>query len=203
MSSVAAIVLGAGTASRWRAADGESRATKLVAELNGTPLVRHVVDAALASQARPIFVVTGHAQEAVRAALANCDVTFVHNPHYATGLASSLRVGLSALPDDVQGVLVLLGDMPLVSAATLNQLIDAFVAEQPDAVVPLYQGQRGNPALLGRSLFQKALTMTGDAGARALIASAAHVVETPIHDASVLVDLDTPDALARLKAAST
>ena len=127
MSRIAAIILAAGQASRFRAAAGEAGpATKLVAQLEGKPLVRHVAEAALASRAAPIIVVTGHAEEVVRAALEGLPLTFTHNDAYASGLASSLQQGLSCAPSDCDGALVLLGDMPLVSPEIIEQLIDAF-----------------------------------------------------------------------------
>ncbi len=200
--TVAAIVLAAGTASRYRAAD-PSVATKLVASYGGVhggsdgamPLVRRAVAAALASRAGPVVVVTGHAAAEVRAALDGCAVGFVHNADYASGLASSLRAGVSALPDGASGALVLLGDMPEVTAPLLDRLIAAFAAAPgADAAVPVHGGRRGNPALLGRGLFAPALALAGDEGARRLLARA-RVVEVEVDDAGVLLDVDEPAAL--------
>lgn len=192
--TVAALILAAGTASRYRAAD-PSISTKLVARLDGVPLVRRVAEAALSSGARPIVVVTGHAAAEVQAVLDGCAVTLAHNPDYATGLASSLRTGLLALPPDVSGTLVLLGDMPGVTAPLLDRLIAAFSAETgAGAVVPVHGGRRGNPALLGRALFSEAGALTGDEGARRLLARA-EVIGVPIDDEAVLLDVDEPSAL--------
>ena len=111
MPDIAAIILAAGRSLRFRA-EGGREISKLVASLDGKPLVRHVAEAALASRARPVVVVTGHAQEVVEAALAGLPVVFANNAGFAAGLASSLKVGVAALPSGVAGALVLLGDMP-------------------------------------------------------------------------------------------
>lgn len=197
MSRVAAIVLAAGTASRYRAAD-PSVPTKLVALIDGVSMVRRVVEAALASRARPVVVVTGHAGPEVRAALGGQSVELVVNPDYATGMASSLRAGLSALPTEVDGALVLLGDMPGVTDPLLDRLIEAHSADPDrDAVVPVHGGRRGNPVLLGRTLFGAAMDLQGDEGARRLL-TRARVLEVNVTDRAVLVDVDDPATLALL-----
>jgi molybdenum cofactor cytidylyltransferase len=193
--SVAAILLAAGQSTRFRAGGGNN-VSKLVAEFAGRPLVRHVAEAALASRARPVIVVTGHARDEVMAALVGLPVTEVPNPLYASGLASSLKAGIAVLPATARGALVLLGDMPLVGAALLDQLIDAF-AERSEAVVPLHEGRRGNPVLIGRVLFPTIAALTGDEGARKIIASA-KVAEVGVAGDAVTVDIDTPAALASL-----
>lgn len=194
---VAAVILAAGTASRFRAAAGDAIATKLVAELNGKPLIRHVVEAVLQSRAAPIIVVTGHAENEVRAALKGLGMIYVRNDDYASGIASSVKCGVAQVPDDCDGAFVLLGDMPKVSGALLNQLIDAFAAApSARAVVPVHEGQRGNPALIARALFREVEKLSGDVGARALLKSAGEdVVEVPIASDAVSFDVDTPDLL--------
>src|SRR6476646_10290031 len=110
MTRVGAVILAAGASSRFRAGGGPDP-TKLVAKLDGKPIVRRVAEAALAAKARPIVVVTGYARDSVGAAVAGLAVGVAFNPQFASGLASSLSVGLSAMPRDVVGVIVLLGDM--------------------------------------------------------------------------------------------
>lgn len=195
--SVAAIILAAGQSTRFRAAGGDA-VSKLVAELAGRPLVRHVAEAAFASRARPVIVVTGHARDEVMAALVGLPLIEIPNPLYASGLASSLKAGIAAVPPAAAGALVLLGDMPLVDAALCDQLIDAFInGREIEAVVPVHQGQRGNPVLVGSALFPAMAALAGDEGARKIIA-AAKVAEVAIAGDAVTVDIDTPSALAGL-----
>jgi molybdenum cofactor cytidylyltransferase len=198
LTRLGAIVLAAGQSSRFRGAGGAS-ATKLVEKLGGEPIVRMAAEAALASKARPVVVVTGHARPSVEAALAGLGVGIAVNPEFSTGLASSLKTGISAMPLDVAGALVLLGDMPWVEARLIDALIDAFLANEGAlAAAPKRAGRRGNPVLLGRGLFEAAMRLEGDEGARRLISSlgAGELVEVEAAGAGVIVDIDTPDDLA-------
>lgn len=195
---VGAIVLAAGASSRFRAGGGHDP-TKLVAKLGGKPIVRRVAEAALAAKARPIVVVTGYARASVEAALADLEVNVAFNPEFASGLASSLKAGLSAMPQDVAGSIILLGDMPRVGAPLIDALIEAFLARKDAlAAVPLHDGRRGNPVLLSRGLFGTAMRLEGDEGARRLIGalSADELVEVEAPDMAATFDIDTPDDLA-------
>lgn len=189
---VAALVLAAGQSRRMGARN------KLLVEVAGKPMVRHMVEAALASRAGTVVVVTGHEAERLRAALDGLDVRFVHNEHYAEGLSTSLRAGLAALPGDTDGALVCLADMPLLTAAHLDLLIDAFdPAAGRSVVVPTRGGKRGNPVLWGRIHFAAMHRLEGDVGARHLIGEhAGQVVEVAMEDGASLLDIDTPEALA-------
>lgn len=202
MSRIAAILLAAGRSQRYRDAGGDE-ATKLLADFHGEPVVRASARAALASRAAPLIVVTGHARVAVEAALAGLSLGFAQNPDFATGLASSLRVGIAAAPAQAEGALVLLGDMPAVSPAAIDALIDAF-ASRPDAlaVVPVIDGQRANPVLLSRRLFARIAGLQGDEGARRLLRELdpALVVECGLNDAALTLDVDTPEQLAKARA---
>ncbi|MGC2784447.1 MAG: nucleotidyltransferase family protein [Roseiarcus sp.] len=198
MTRVGAVVLAAGQSSRFRAGGGLDL-TKLVARIDGKPIVRRVVEAALAAKARPVVVVTGYARDSVEAAVADLDVRLTFNPRFASGLASSLKAGLAATPSEVAGALVLLGDMPWIEPRLIDALIDAFLARKDAlAATPSRDGRRGNPVLLGRGLFEAAMRLTGDEGARRLIGalSASELVEVETPDTGVTFDIDTPADLA-------
>jgi molybdenum cofactor cytidylyltransferase len=198
MTRVGAVILAAGQSSRFRAAGGPDP-TKLVAQLDGKPIVRRVVEAALATKARPVVVVTGYAQDVVESVVADLEVSFAFNPKFASGLASSLSVGLSAMPQDAVGALVLLGDMPLIEPRVADALIEAFLAREGAlAAIPLTEGRRGNPVLLGRGLFEAAMRLKGDEGARKLIGvlNEGELVEVGASDMGVTFDVDTPEDLA-------
>lgn len=191
---IAALILAAGRSTRMGA-------NKLLEVLHEKPLVRHVADAARASHVSDVIVVTGHEREKIEAALSESQTRFVHNSHYAEGLSTSLNAGLSALPKDCDGAVILLGDMPLVTADMINALIAAVqTMPQKSAAVPVVDGEWGNPVLLMRKAFTDVSALTGDAGARKyLMGHRASVIEVPVSDRSVLVDLDTPEALARAR----
>lgn len=188
---VAALILAAGLSSRF----GDRH--KLLADLDGKPVLRHVVEHAKASSASPVLLVTGHRADEVRSA-AGPDVTAIHNPAYAEGLASSLRAGLGALPQGLDGVIVCLGDMPDVSSATFEALIAAFNPVEGRAIcLPVIGGKRGNPTLWGLQFLPELMRLDGDSGARSLFGPHAEwVCEVPVDDPGILHDYDTPAALA-------
>jgi molybdenum cofactor cytidylyltransferase len=192
---VAAIVLAAGRSTRMGAEN------KLLADLGGTPMVRRVAEAALASRARPVLVVTGHMAAEVGATLAGLDVALVANPDYATGLASSLKAGIRAVPAGCAGALILLGDMPRIAPEHLNRLIDAFIADNGMVIVaPIRQGKRGNPIIWPSAFFPDLLLLEGDVGARSLLIEHANQVEEIELDTDgIFADIDTPDDLGRMR----
>lgn len=192
---LAALVLAAGRSTRMGAEN------KLLAELDGKALVRHVAEAAAGCGAEPVVVITGHDADAVEAQLAGLPIQFVRNPDYAEGMSTSLRLGVGALPTGLDGAIVLLGDMPLVSASLLRRLVAAFDAEPGGiAAVPLHEGEWGNPVILAAALFPEIGTLQGDAGARKLLVlHADRVIEVPVSDPAVAVDVDTPEVLQGLR----
>jgi molybdenum cofactor cytidylyltransferase len=194
--NIAGLVLAAGRSSRM---GGQN---KLLAEIRGRPLVRIAAEAVLGSKARPVFVVTGHQRERVEAALAGLPVEFVHNPKFADGLGGSLGVGIAALPEQADGVIVCLGDMPQVDSATMDRLIAGLAPEKGALIaVPAMDGQRGNPVVWSRRFFPELMTVEGDIGARQLIARYSEAVaEVPVSGSATLTDIDTPEALDAVKA---
>jgi molybdenum cofactor cytidylyltransferase len=188
---VAAIILAAGKSSRMGGPN------KLLEHLRGKALVRIVAEQALASKASPIVVVTGHMADDVKAALKGLDVTFTHNPQFATGLASSVKAGVAALPQTADGAVICLGDMPDVDSGLIDRLIDAFAPDKGALIaMPVSDGRRGNPVLWSRRFFDELMTLEGDVGARHLIAKHGEAVtEVPVDGQSAFLDIDTPEAL--------
>jgi molybdenum cofactor cytidylyltransferase len=191
---IAAVVLAAGRSTRMGS-------NKLLKPLRGKPMIRQTVETVLGSRASPVVVVTGHDAERVQAALQGLKVSFVHNPHYAEGLSTSLAAGIKGLPAQVDGTLMVLGDMPLVPAATMNRLIGAFdPTERRSICIPIFQGERGNPILWGRQHFGEFEGLKGDRGAKVLlVVHSDQVADVPVGDEGVLTDFDTPDSLVKLK----
>jgi molybdenum cofactor cytidylyltransferase len=193
-------------------AAGQSRRmggpNKLLAEIPGSspgsavPMVAAVARRLLASRARPIVAVLGNRAEEIDAALGRLPVERIRNPDFADGLSTSLKRGIAALPDDLDGVLVCLGDMPLISGRHLDRLIAAFNPLEGRAIiVPTRHGKRGNPVLWAKRFFPEMAQIAGDVGARHLIGEHAELVaEVEMDDDAILVDIDTPEALAALQA---
>jgi molybdenum cofactor cytidylyltransferase len=193
---IAALVLAAGRSTRMGAIN------KLIAEIGGKPLVRIAAEQALASQASPVIVITGHERERIEAALSGLPVHFAHNPDYADGLGTSLKAGIAAVPADADAAIVCLGDMPQVDHQLIDKLIAAFDPERGAlVVVPTFGGRRGNPVVWSRRFFNDLMAIQGDIGARHLIGSYAEaVVEIPVAGGAALTDVDTPESFSAVKA---
>ncbi len=187
---IAAIVLAAGLSSRMGA-------NKLLEDVGTRPMIRHTVEAALASQADPVLVVTGHAAPELQSALAGLPIEFANNPDFRMGLSTSLKAGLRALPDDIDGAFVLLGDMPGVDAKLIDRMIASFDPSEERAIcLATRHGRRGNPVLWARRFFPEILALEGDVGARNLIGTYGELVcEIEADDDAPLTDIDTPEAL--------
>ncbi|WP_420565227.1 NTP transferase domain-containing protein [Thalassobaculum sp.] len=192
---IAAIVLAAGQSRRMGSEN------KLLAELGGKPMVRHVAEAVAASKASSMTVVLGHEADTVRATLADLKPSYAYNPDYAEGLSTSMKTGLAAVGEEVDGVVICLGDMPMVSTAIIDRMIAAFDPVEGRAiVVPTRRGKRGNPVLFAKRFFEEMARVSGDVGARHLIGNHEDLaVEIEVDDESVLTDIDTPEALAKIR----
>jgi molybdenum cofactor cytidylyltransferase len=188
---IAAIILAAGLSSRM----GRN---KLAAEVRGQPLLRHAADAALASSASPVIAVTGSDADIVEGALSGLPIQVVRNPDFRTGLSASLIAGINALSKDCDGAVILLGDMPNVSAQLIDKLIAAFDPAEDRAIcVATHHHKRGNPVLWSSAFFPEMRALRGDVGAKSLLAAHADLVcEVEAPDDGPLFDIDTPETLA-------
>lgn len=184
------------------AAGQSSRAgdtNKLLSTLKGQPVVRQTVaTAGLDSFLTPI-VVTGHMAASVSAALTGLPHTLVQNPEFASGMASSLKAALAHRNHDTELLMVCLGDMPFVQADTIAALIEtANRLSEAKIFIPTFNGKRGNPVVWHRDMFDALASIEGDKGGRDVIhANADLVCEVPTDDPGILIDLDTPEALAQ------
>jgi xanthine dehydrogenase accessory factor len=195
---IGGVVLAAGLSSRM----GHN---KLATDVGGKPLVRHAVEAALGGGLDPVLVVTGHDGGAIEKACAGLAVTFVHNENFADGLSTSLRRGLEAIPGDCDGAMVILGDMPGVTAELVAQVRAGFDPAKGRAIcIATAKGQHGHPVLWARKFFPEIAALTGDMGARALLdRHAEEICEIPASGDGPLTDIDTPADLAAFSSAGT
>ena len=203
-SSIAAIILAAGSSSRM----GAGR-HKLLLPLGEKPVLAHVITAVLASQARPIVLVLGHQAEQVRTQIAAFTplpaLITIENPDYQQGMSTSLRAGLQTLIQSqntqeqafhsLAGTIILLGDQPLMTASIIDALIACKKDTEKPIVAPLYNGRRGNPVLFASSLFPELMEVQGDEGARSVIERHQSAVATiELNNAMASYDVDTWDA---------
>ena len=206
---VAGILLAAGEATRF----GQP---KQLLDYHGQPFVRAVAQTALASGLSPVVVVTGANASDVEAALHDLPIIITHNPDWQNGQSSSIQTGLQAIRHPVlrnaspeffeffgerEGVgsaIFLLVDQPQVSTTVIHALVEQHRTNLPPIVAPLVAGQRANPVLFDCATFPDLIALTGDMGGRAIFGKY-QVTYMPWHDESLLLDVDTPEDLERLR----
>src|SRR6266567_6778961 len=202
--STAAIILAAGSSSRMGGGHH-----KLLLPLDDRPVLAHVIDATLASQARPIIVVLGHRSDQVRSQIKHYtihhDITLVENARYQQGMSSSLRIGIQTLVTNgyrknmpsyqVDSALIMLGDQPLITPRVIDTLVTTFRTAGTPIVAPLYNGKRGSPVLFDKHLFAELIEVTGDEGGRTVLERHRQEVELiEVGDALANYDVDTWEA---------
>lgn len=171
---------------------------KLLASLGDRTVIEWVVDAAIGAGLGQVVVVTGHRAAEIESLLPEAVIS-LRNESWKDGLASSLIAGLKALPAEVDGALILLGDMPRIRAEQLRQIAAEWAPGR--IVVPTHGGRRGNPVLWSVNFFGEIAQLTGDRGARSLMERHPEaVVEVPVDSDGVLLDIDAPPDLARERA---
>lgn len=187
---IAGVLLAAGRGGRF------GTENKLLVEVNDKPVVVHAVETLIAATVEPVVVVLGYEADCVRRALAEYPVDFVLNPDFPDGQATSVRTGVSAVPDNCAAAVFALGDMPVVRSSTVDALVTAFRNDVGDILAAAYLGKRGNPVLFDASYFDDLRDVQGDTGGRGLIIEQGRLVDTD--DPGVRLDVDTPGDLAEI-----
>jgi len=192
---ITAIVPAAGMSTRM----GQN---KLFLPFQGKPLIGHAVDTLLASAVAEVIVVLGHDAGKLREKLAGKQVRFVDNPSYREGLSTSVRAGINAVSAHAVGIMIYLADQPLLEPDEVNSLIRAF-AEARNAhkniVVPVYQGQRGNPVIVDVSYKEAILDVVGETGCRRVIKrNPDRVLVVEMETDHAIRDVDTMEEYERL-----
>lgn len=195
---VAGVLLAAGTSSRF------GDANKLLATVDGEPLVRHAARTLLAAHLARVVAVVGHESDRVRAALEGMDLDVVANPDYERGQATSVRAGVRAIEGAgtdadastaADAAVFALGDMPRVRPETVDLLVDAFRAGLGDPLAAAYEGRRGNPVLFGARHFETLADVSGDTGGRRIVLESDDAALVETDDPGVVQDVDTPEDL--------
>jgi molybdenum cofactor cytidylyltransferase len=183
---ISAIVLAAGQATRFGRC-------KQVLRLGDKTILDHVLDSVRASRIEDMVVVLGAHADEIREKVRITE-RIVTNDDFASGMSTSIQAGLRALPPDAEAALIVLGDQPFVTPPTIDLLIEEYRRSRPGVVIPAYHGFRGNPVLVDRSLFAEMLSIRGDIGCRAIFGEHAQsIVQVPVDDRGVLVDIDTKE----------
>jgi molybdenum cofactor cytidylyltransferase len=188
---ICAVVLAAGLSRRMGT-------QKLLLPFAGKTVIAHIVDQILASAVDEVYVVVGHQGEQVRRELSGRHVSIVTNPDYKSGMLSSVRCGLAALPQECRAILVALADQPSITSRLIDQMIQAFAATDKRILVPFHDGRRGHPLLLAQIYRDEILTQYHDVGLRGLLhAHPDDVFELIVSTSAVLSDMDWPEDYRR------
>ena len=168
---------------------------------DGLPLFLRAVNAAIASKARPVFVVTGYRHEELEEWLDKLDVNVLYNPAYASGIRTSIAMGLKSVPSSCDGAILLPADMPNIEAADLNKLIAKFDKTSDKQVCLLaHKGVKSNPVLWSKSLYDQADIVPENAAMRAVFVEHADYTKvTEIKDAKKLRDVNFPNDVEEFK----
>lgn len=187
---VAGVLLAAGTSTRF----GDDN--KLLATVDGDPLVRRAARTLLDTSVAPVIVVVGHEADRVSDALEGLDVEFVRNADYAAGQSTSVRAGIGAVAGrEIDAAVVALGDMPFVDPDTVRTLVSAYEAGVGDALAAAHDGRRGNPVLFDRRFFEALTRVDGDIGGRGILLESDRSACVAVPDSGVRRDVDTPGEL--------
>lgn len=183
-------------------AAGQSRRmgahNKLLASFNDVPLVRRTGAELAKAHIKGAVAVLGHEAERVKTALDGLGLGVAINGAYQEGLSTSLKTGISALPEEASGALIMLADMPQIGSEDINRLVDAFVKAGGNSVVrATHNGKRGNPVILPRVLFAEVARLEGDTGARHVVEQGLVSVIDVETGAAAHIDVDTPEALEK------
>ncbi len=183
-------MLAAGASTRMRGVD------KLTKPLRGQPLLRDRVMMLTQSQVSRVLVVVPTEAPARREALAGLDVQTVLNADAASGMASSIKAGIRAVPPDCDAALIMPADMPDIEATDIDALCAAFI-KNPGQILRAAAGETpGSPVIFPRAHFKDLLRLDGDQSGRAVLKTASNVILHPLKGDRATFDLDTPEAWA-------
>ena len=184
--NISNIILAAGQSKRMK------EKNKLLININNKKMIENVIHSATKSNANNNILVLGHQNEKIQKYVNN-NITITINKEYKKGLSSSLKKGISALPEDCDGAIIILGDMPIITSNLINNLIKNFDPKNNKYIVaPTYNGKRGNPILIGRKYFPDILNLKGDKGAKNILnKNSKYINNIPQKNSFSLIDIDT------------
>ncbi len=176
---------------------------KLLAPLLGKPMISHVAEAMTASQLNSLMIILGHDADHVAASCGGALFQQIINPHYHNGIGRSIASAMANRRDEVTDVMIILGDMPLITAAIIDELIASHLgAITPDKTitVPMAGGRQGHPVIWGSHFFPALSELNGDHGGKALIKAHSGAINTlHMETPAVFKDADTQGALTEIE----
>ncbi len=183
----AGLILAAGNSRRM----GDDN--KLLLPFKGKPILSHVLEASLDSNLNHTCVVIGYDRLNIKKLLVNKEIQIVTNQEWSLGMASSIVAGVSHLKE-YDGILILMGDMPLVTPELINKIIIHGATDK--IVLPVKDAQKGNPVFFGSNFMHELVTIEGDRGARKVIQSNSPcILKVEVKSDAIFRDFDTHDKL--------
>ena len=184
IAKVAAIVLAAGESKRM----GK---TKQLLPFGDSTLIEQVVSNTLQSKVAEVIVVLGHQAHVIAPLVADKPVKVVLNRDYQQGISSSIKCGLSHTSKDSDGVMIVLGDQPLIGKEIINKLVEAFARSRHGIVAPVYKRRRGHPVIFTIKYKTELSRLAGDIGAKEIVeAHPEDILEVEVNSESVITDID-------------
>ena len=185
MSRISAVLLGAGESKRMGV-------DKLSLPWGRKTMLEHCFETLLRSQVQELVVVLSIRNKGIRNLFQGRKVRIVVNPLSKMGMSASIRRGLQEIHPHCHGILIALGDQPLLKTSTINALIRTFDQGKGGIIVPSFRGRRGHPVIFQRRFKKELLNLKGDAGGRSIIESHLEDVRVvPVKSIGVVKDVDT------------
>ncbi len=197
--SICAIILAAGTSSRM----GKPKQLLL---LNERPLLEHVIQRVLAAPFSDVVAVIGNEAEQIQKEISVEDKRFqwLVNENYLSGQSSSLQAGISHVGQQHDGIMIFLGDLPFISDATIQRIMNAGMISLKDykdsfIIQPSYHGETGHPVFFGSLNRDLIMQIKGDTGAKAIMKNISYRKLLEVEDEGILFDIDTPEIYEKAK----
>ena len=183
---IAGLILAAGVSTRM------GYENKLLMPFEEKPMVSHVLEASLDSNLDHTCMVVGHDPTEIKTLVENKEIQIVDNEVWVLGMASSIVAGVEQL-NEYDGILILLGDMPLVTSALINEIIDQSSLDK--IIVPVKDGSQGNPVFFGSNFIHELMTLEGDSGAKKVIQNnPSSILEIAVKSDAIFRDFDTHES---------
>ncbi len=189
---LAAVILSGGASRRMGS-------PKALLPYQGRPFLEHLLDVARHPHIVVRRVVLGQDAEAISSQVSLTKDEIVINPDWERGQLSSIQAAIRSLPPNTDGLLLCPVDHPLISAALVGDLIEAFEKNHPAIVLPTFEGRRGHPVIFAARLYEELLSAPEDKGARAVVwAHAGEISEVTTNEEGCVLNLNDPEAFLKI-----
>ena len=185
--NISATILAAGSSERME------EANKLLLPYRSEALIKIVSKMLIDSLLDPIFIVTGYEHDKVVKLLPKSLDNIIYNKDWHKGMSSSIYKAISSLPANIDGNMIVLGDMPLITVKTLNELKSVFLSNNGEKIIYAeYFGKQANPVIFPKKYFKEMLLLKGDNGCKDIISqNRKNTLGVSVNSSEVIFDCDT------------